>query len=82
MCHVLHALLIRFSVRSVLHALAGESVVLCVIVDAPGEARPVYIRPNKRSKMLSNGDEEIQLYMGQGDAYDMDGAMQLGYEHW
>ena len=62
---------------------AGESVVLCVVVDAPGEqVRPVYIRPNKRAKKRSHGDEEIQLFIGQGDAYDMDGLMQSGYEHW
>ena len=60
----------------------GESVVLCVVVDAPGEPRPLYIRP-KRSKSthLANGDEEIQLYVGEGDGYDMDGDMQVGYEH-
>lgn len=59
----------------------GESVVLCVVVDAPGEPRPIHIRPNKRVKPLSNGDEEIQLYIGEGDGYDMDGIMQAGYEH-
>ncbi|KAL9187368.1 hypothetical protein ACHAXT_001471 [Thalassiosira profunda] len=59
----------------------GESIVLCVVVDAPDEPRPVYIRPNKRAKKLSDGDEEIQLDVGEGDAYDMDGLMQNGYEH-
>ena len=59
----------------------GESVVLCVVVDAPGEARPVHIRPNKRAKPLADGDEEIQLYVTEGMAYDMDGYMQDGYEH-
>ena len=55
---------------------------LCVVVDAPGEqVRPVYIRPNKRAKKLADGDEEVQLYVGEGDAYDMDGIMQSGYEH-
>jgi len=51
------------------------------VVDSPGEPRPVYIRPNKRAKKLSNGDEEIQLYVGEGMGYDMDGIMQAGYEH-
>ena len=58
-----------------------ESVVLCVVVDAPGEPRPVHIRPNKRAKQLSEGDEEIQLHIGEGMGYDMDGVMQHGYEH-
>ncbi|KAL3791788.1 hypothetical protein ACHAW5_009421 [Stephanodiscus triporus] len=60
----------------------GESVVLCVVVDAPGEPRPVHVRPNVRAGgPLSDGDEEIQLYVGEGDGYDMDGTMQRGYEH-
>ena len=59
----------------------GESVVLCVVVDAPGEPRPVHVRPNLRSGPLSDLDEEVQLYMGEGDGYDMDGVMQSGYEH-
>ena len=58
----------------------GESVVLCVVVDAPGDPRPVHIRP-KRSKPLAHGDEEIQLDIGESDGYDMDGIMQNGYEH-
>jgi len=63
-----------------LFSFAGESVVLCVVVDAPGDPRPVHIRP-KRSKPLAHGDEEIQLDIGESDAYDMDGIMQNGYEH-
>jgi len=59
----------------------GESVVLCVVVDSPGAPRPVHIRPNKRTKLLADGDEEVQLYVREGDAYDMDGKMQAGYEH-
>lgn len=50
---------------------------LCVVVDAPS-VRPVCIRPNKRAQPLAEGDEEVQLYVGQGDAYDMDGTMQVG----
>lgn len=60
--------------------LAGEAVVLCVVVDAPS-VRPVCIRPNRRARPLADGDEEVQLHVGQGDAYDMDGTMQAGYEH-
>ena len=43
--------------------------------------RPLLIRPNKTCKNLSNGDEEIELLAREGDAYDMDGFMQAGYEH-
>jgi alkylated DNA repair dioxygenase AlkB len=59
----------------------GESIVVCVVVDAPGEIRPLHIRPNKRAKALSQGDEEIQLFIAEGDGYDMNGLMQSGYEH-
>jgi alkylated DNA repair dioxygenase AlkB len=59
----------------------GESIVVCVVVDAPGEIRPLHIRPNKRAKKLSQGDEEIQLFIAEGDGYDMNGIMQRGYEH-
>lgn len=59
----------------------GESIVVCVVVDAPGEIRPLHIRPNKRAKALSHGDEEIQLFIAEGDGYDMNGIMQSGYEH-
>ncbi len=53
---------------------------MCVVVDAPGEARPVHVRPSPGGP-LSDGDEEIELYLGEGDGYDMDGVMQNGYEH-
>ena len=59
----------------------GESIVVCVVVDAPGEIRPLHIRPNKRAKALTHGDEEIQLFIAEGDGYDMNGIMQRGYEH-
>lgn len=53
-----------------------------MVVDAPGEPMPVHVRPNVRTGPLSDGDEEIQLYVGEGDGYDMDGTMQSsGYEH-
>ena len=42
--------------------------------------RPLKIRPTK-SKSLSDGDEEIELFIGEGDAYAMDRLMQEGYEH-
>ena len=42
--------------------------------------RPLKIRPTE-SKSLSDGDEEIELFIGEGDAYAMDRLMQEGYEH-
>ena len=59
----------------------GESIVLCVVVESPGEPRPLLIRPKRKFKKLSDGDEEIELLVGEGDSYDMDGYMQVGYEH-
>jgi hypothetical protein len=52
---------------------------LAVVVESH-EMRPLKIRPNK-SNSLSDGDEEIELFIGEGDAYAMDGLMQEGYEH-
>lgn len=72
--------LLKIMILSTFSSYVGESVVLCVVVDAPGEPRPVHIRP-KRSKPLAHGDEEIQLDIGESDGYDMDGIMQCGYEH-
>ena len=51
--------------------------------------RSVHIRPKnnihgkkKKSKRhLYEGDEEIQLYIHEGDGYEMDGYMQHNYEH-
>lgn len=36
---------------------------------------------NNNNKHLKEGDEEIQLYIHEGDGYDMDGYMQSNYEH-
>ena len=52
---------------------------MAVVVESH-EMRPLKIRPAK-SKSLSDGDEEIELFIGEGDAYAMDGHMQKGYEH-
>jgi hypothetical protein len=57
----------------------GEDLVLAVVVESH-EMRPLKIRPAK-SKSLSDGDEEIELFIGEGDAYAMDRLMQEGYEH-
>lgn len=47
----------------------GESKVTCICPQSPGGAsRPVYVRPKKNSKApLLDGDEEIQLFVRQGD---------------
>lgn len=34
---------------------------LCVVIDSPGEPRPLLIRPKKNHHMLREGDEEIEL---------------------
>jgi hypothetical protein len=61
--------------------LTGEALVVCVTVSCP-EPRPLHIRPKKsKTRSLSSGDEQIEIYPSEGDAYDMDGVMQLGYEH-
>ena len=52
---------------------------MAVVVESH-EMRPLKIRPAK-SKSLSDGDEEIELFIGEGDAYAMDRLMQEGYEH-
>lgn len=47
----------------------GESKVTCIVPECPGERpRPVYVRPKKKAKTpLQDGDEEIQLFVRQGD---------------
>ncbi|GMH53586.1 hypothetical protein TL16_g01483 [Triparma laevis f. inornata] len=58
----------------------SESCVLAVVVESDGE-RPVCIRPNKKVHLLVEGDEEIELYVKEGDGYELDAGCQLGYEH-
>ena len=50
----------------------GEELILCLIIDSNFEKRKIKIRPNKKSP-LKNSDEEIELYLGQGNGYEMDG---------
>ena len=47
----------------------GESKVTCIVPECPGERpRPVYVRPKKNAKTpLQDDDEEIQLFVRQGD---------------
>ena len=54
----------------------GETLILSLVIESwGGAARPVRVRP-KRDKFgrLRDGDEEIELLVGEGDAYDMDGG--------
>ncbi|GMH99295.1 hypothetical protein TrST_g3156 [Triparma strigata] len=57
----------------------GETSVLALVVECK-EARPVYIRPH-RNVARAEGDEEVQLFVRQGDAYELDAGCQAGYEH-
>ena len=46
----------------------GESKVMCIVPESPGISRPVHIRPKRNAKkFLADGDEEIQLFVRQGD---------------
>lgn len=58
----------------------GEVLILCIITESKNCTRPILIRP-KGHLPLQDGDEEIIVFVGQGDAYEMDGQMQLSYEH-
>ena len=57
-----------------------ETTVLCVVVESEGD-RPVHIRPNERVEPLRDGDEEVELYVREGDAYELDEHCQHGYLH-
>lgn len=58
----------------------AEVLILCIIAESKNCTRPILIRP-KGHLPLQDGDEEIIVFVGQGDAYEMDGQMQLSYEH-
>lgn len=51
----------------------GEVLILCIIVESQTCTRPILIRP-KDNAPLQDGDEEIIVFVGQGDAYEMDGT--------
>ena len=57
-----------------------ETVVLCVVVESEGD-RPVHLRPNERVSKLADGDEEVELFVREGDAYELDENCQRGYLH-
>ena len=62
---------------------ARETTVLCVVVESDDSdgGRPVFIRPDKKVHELDDGDEEVQLYLKEGNGYELDEAVQKGYEH-
>ena len=49
-----------------------EALILCIVVDSVNHARPVLVKP-KAEGGFQQGDEEIIIFVGQGDAYEMDG---------
>jgi hypothetical protein len=55
----------------------NESLILCVVLKSL-ESRPVHIRPDGPPE---EGDEEIIIFVGEGDSYSMDGEMQKHYQH-
>mmetsp|Transcript_17218 Transcript_17218/g.49908 ORF Transcript_17218/g.49908 Transcript_17218/m.49908 type:complete len:1249 (-) Transcript_17218:777-4523(-) len=60
-----------------------ESIILCVVVESSNSRpRPLKIRSKrKRGEKPKEGDEQIELFPGPGDAYEMDAKMQKRYEH-
>lgn len=50
----------------------GEALILCIVVDSQSHARPILVKP-KTDAGFRDGDEEIIIFVGQGDAYEMDG---------
>ena len=56
----------------------GETLILSVVAEAEsGTARPFVIRPKVIKGQRQHGDERIELFISQGDAYEMDGKWQL-----
>jgi alkylated DNA repair dioxygenase AlkB len=68
----------------------GEDKVMTVILKSPGTPRIIVIEKKaggekgngkKGVKLRQEGDEQYELNLGAGDAYDMDGEMQKHYVH-
>ncbi|GMH73414.1 hypothetical protein TL16_g13072 [Triparma laevis f. inornata] len=57
----------------------GETSVLAVVVECE-DSRPVHIKPHDKIAK-QEGDEQVQLFVRQGDAYELDAGCQAGYEH-
>lgn len=52
----------------------GEALILCIVVESQSYARPILVKP-KANGGFQDGDEEIIIFVGQGDAYEMDGEL-------
>lgn len=62
----------------------GEERIVTVLVESQDPPRGVQIenmRPKGKSKARREGDEQFELFIGQGDGYEMDGEMQKHYVH-
>lgn len=61
----------------------GEDKVVAILAKSPRIPRPVVIQtaPPKGTKKNQDGDEQYELIIGAGDAYDMDGVIQQHYLH-
>jgi len=59
----------------------NEALVLSIMTESSQSSRPILIRPKRNDGVFQEGDEEIFIFAGQGDAYEMDGRMQASYEH-
>ena len=52
----------------------GDSFSLCIVTESQGTPLPVLIRLSKET-VLEDGDEEIELWLKEGDAYEMYGKL-------
>ena len=54
----------------------GEVLILCIVLKSHKSLehiRPILVKPKSNLKPLEDGDEEIIIFVGEGDAYEMDG---------
>ncbi|KAH8078174.1 SET domain-containing protein [Aureococcus anophagefferens] len=60
----------------------GETLVLAVVLEgAPKRKKVRRSYAHVGEAPLADGDEELELWVGAGDAYSMDRGVQVGYEH-
>lgn len=56
----------------------GEVLILCIVLKSHKSLehiRPILVKPKSNLKPLEDGDEEIIIFVGEGDAYEMDGKL-------
>lgn len=56
----------------------GEVLILCFVLKSHKSlehSRPILVKPKSNLKPLEDGDEEIIIFVGEGDAYEMDGKL-------